>query len=402
MKPELLAPAGHWSALTTAVENGADSVYFGIKGFNMRDRADNFDLLELAKIMEYLHKHGRKGYLALNTIIFDEEVSRVAKILISAKKAHVDAVILWDMAVLQLAKEAGLKIHLSTQASLANTLSVRFYASAGVERVILARECTLAGIRAISSALARVRCPCELEVFVHGAMCLSISGRCLLSLHSHGRSANRGQCDQPCRRQYYIQDQQGKADFLLEGDHLLSPRDLCTIDFLEQILESGVTAFKIEGRMRSAEYVGVVTSSYRQAIDAWQNKKLDDQLKQVLRNRLSTVYNRGFTDGFFFGPPSGDGSRGLGHSHEKIFLGDIQNYYKKIQVAEIRILNESLHKGDELLIMGKNTPAFYAFADEMEQSHQSVTTVTKGEVVALLLPVDVRPKDKVFLWRKVR
>jgi len=401
-KPELLSPAGDWAGLTTSVENGADSVYFGVRGLNMRDRADSFDASELGKVMDFLRGHSRRGYLALNTIILQKELPQVREVLVAAKKAGVDAVILWDMAVLSLAKELGLKVHLSTQASVANFAALKFFVAQGVSRAILARECTLPEIRAIVEQIREQNLPCEIETFIHGAMCLSISGRCFLSAYSHAKSANRGQCYQPCRREYHIQDKAGKADYRIEDDRILSPQDLCTIDFIDQLIDAGIDSFKIEGRLRSPEYAGVVTASYRRAIDAYAEGQLTDELKAELRRNLASVYNRGFSNGFYFGAPTESWSKGLVHSHEKIFLGDVQNFYKKISVAEIRIRAEQLVKGDQLLFVGKESPARYAFAEEIEMDHQSVAGAKKGDVIAVKLPFVVRPRDQVYLWRKVR
>ncbi len=399
-KPELLAPAGDWSMLYTAIKEKADSVYFGIKGLNMRDPAPNFDCLELKKIMRLLHDQGKKGYLALNVLIYNRELDKVRAILEKACQAGVDAVILWDMAVLSLARQSGLPVHLSTQASVSNIEALRLYSSLGVERVILARECRLADIRNMVSCCKKEKITCEIETFVHGAMCLSISGRCFLSGYSFDRSANRGRCLQPCRREFLIFDTQEDASYLVGRDYLLSPKDLCTIDFIDKLISAGIKAFKIEGRMRSPEYVKVVTAAYRKAIDAFFAGRLDDRLKRDLIRKLKTVYNRGFSRGFYFTVPHRAVSRKLEIDKEKIYLGEVVRFFKKIAVAEIIIRNDSLRKGDTVLFYGRQTPASVARIEEMEIGHCRVAEAGKGMKAGVKLPFSVRPGDKMFLWKE--
>jgi putative protease len=397
---ELAAPAGDKAALKTAVNEGADSVYFGVKGLNMRNLAENFDLLEIKKVMQFLHAHKVRGYLALNTIALSNDLTKAEKILRAAKAAKVDAVILWDMGIFSLAKKMGLKIHLSTQAGVSNIEAVRFFVNAGVKRIVLARECTIADIKKIASLIKKEKLNCELEVFVHGAMCVSLSGRCFLSHHSFAKSANKGECLQPCRREYLIKDIENEAEYIVGRDYLLSPKDLCTIDFADQLIEAGVKAFKIEGRRRSPEYVKVVTASYRKAIDAYYGGELTDKLKATLKDDLSRVYNRGFSDGFYFGEPANWISRGLAQTHEKIFLGDVTKFYKKISVAEIIVRNSIVNVGQNLLFTGKNTPAAFAEVVEMQKDHQPVEKAGPGEYVAVKLPFEAHRGDKVFIWRE--
>ena len=296
----------------------------------MRNLAPNFDMLELAKIINFLHANNKKGYLALNVIVMDSELKKVEKILHEAKKANVDAIILWDMAIFTLAKKLGLRIHLSTQASISNKEALLFFAQLGVKRIVLARECSLSDIRAITSFIEKRRIPCEIETFIHGAMCISVSGRCFLSEYSFGKSANKGQCLQPCRREYSIIDNENEASYRIGKDYLLSPKDICTIDFIDDLVAAGIHAFKIEGRMKSAEYVQVTASAYRRAIDAACEDTLTSSLKGKLKKELKTVYTRGFSQGFFFGVPFGKISRKLEHTHEKVFIGIVTKFFKKI------------------------------------------------------------------------
>lgn len=399
-KPELVCPAGDWTSMITAVESGADSVYFGIKGINMRARANNFDLLELKKVMNYLHDRNRKGFLALNVIVMNPELVRVEKILKGAREAGVDAIICWDMAVLSMALDLGLAVHLSTQASVSNTGSLRFYSGLGVKRVVLARECNLNQIREIVRAINEENLDCEIETFVHGAMCVSVSGRCFMSLEAFGKSANRGECMQPCRREFFIRDTDDRTGFVLGQDFVLSPKDLCTVDFLDLLMDAGIHSFKIEGRMRSKEYIRVVVSAYRRAIDAHREGKLDGKSKKQLKAELETVYSRGFSPGFYFGTPVDWISRKLEQKNEKLFLGEVVNFYRKIGVAELIIRSNELKSGDRIMVVGKHTPARFTTVTEMQQEHREVKIVKKGEAVGVKLPFTVRRKDQVFLWNE--
>ncbi len=400
IKPELVSPAGDWSCLVAAVENGADSVYFGVKVLNMRNLATNFDIMELPKIMKFLHDNNKKGYLTLNTIVLDKELARLEEILLLAKKAGVDAVILWDMAVFSLASKLGLKVHLSTQASVSNKEAVLFFSKLGVKRIVLARECSLEDIKAITDYIAKKHLSCEIETFIHGAMCVSISGRCFLSEYSFGKSANRGQCLQPCRREYYISDTDEETSYRLGKDHILSPKDLCTIDFLDKLIIAGIHAFKIEGRMKSAEYVKVATSVYRRGKDAALGGKFSATLKRNLKKELGTVYNRGFSEGFLFGAWRGKVSRGREHTHEKIYVGQVRKFFKKISVAQIKIFDHSFKIGDTIMFIGKYTPAREAVVTEIQHKHKPRKRTLRGEEVGVKLPFFVRLNDKVFLWRQ--
>ncbi len=398
-KPELIAPAGDWSGLVTAVENGADAVYFGVKGLNMRNLAGNFDPFELKKIMRLLFEKNKKGYLALNVIVMEQELNKIEAILKKAKQASVDGVILWDMAVMNIAKKLGLPVHLSTQASVSNSSALELFAGLGAERVVLARECTLADIRKIIKRKNKKKINCRIEAFIHGAMCISISGRCFLSSYSSGKSANRGECLQYCRREFAVKDSE-EADYILGKDYVLSAKDLCCVDFIDRMIESGIDAFKIEGRRRAPEYVKVVTSVYRRAIDAYFEGKLTASLKERFKEQLRRVFNRGFSSGFYFGLPQDALSERLGNTYEKVFLGEVVKFFKKIHVAEIRLHNKMLHRGQELLFIGKSTPASFAKAEEVQQEHKFVNSVKRGELAGVKLPFVVKPKDKVFLWRK--
>jgi len=396
--PELLSPAGNWACLRAAVQSGADSLYFGIKGINMRHQASNFDVMELYKVMEYLHENGKKGYLTLNTIIMQDELIKVANILDIAKKASVDAIILWDFGVLGLAQERGFRVHLSTQASVSNISSVKYFSSLGVKRIVLARECTLEDIKDIKSEINNQNIDCEIETFIHGAMCVSISGRCFLSSYAHNKSANKGQCLQPCRREFLIQDISKEEEFIIGQDYLLSPKDLCSINFLDKLIDGRIDSFKIEGRMRSAEYVKVVTEVYRNAIDLCKSNQFDENARSKLSNDLKKVYNRGFSTGFYFGESKDWQTKGLGNEYDKIYLGYVSRFFKKISVAEVHLKTRGLELNQEILFIGQHTSAQFMIVKEMQIEHESVKKAEKGMIVGIRTPFAVKSKDKIFIW----
>jgi putative protease len=314
MKPELLAPAGDWISLRAAVKAQADAVYFGIKELNMRANAKNFELSEMKKVVQFCHENNVKAYLTLNTIIYQSELDNIKKILDFAKKAKIDAVIAWDFSILKLCKELGLRIHLSTQASVSNFDSAKYYYDTfGVKRIVLARECTLQEIKKIICMIEDSKIDLEIETFIHGAMCVSVSGRCFLSQFVFNKSANRGDCLQPCRRSYIVKDTEEEHEFKLENNFVMSPKDLCAMPFIDKLIDSGIHSFKIEGRNRSPEYVKIVVSCYRDIIDYYSSMSqemcedsflddLENKKKELVEN-LKTVYNRGFSSGFFLGRP---------------------------------------------------------------------------------------------------
>jgi putative protease len=387
------------SCLLSAIEAGADAVYFGIKNLNMRHEASNFDILEIKKVMKRLHDNGLKGYLALNILVYDNELSQVKRIIKEAKKAKVDGIICWDMAVINLAKEAGLKINISTQASVANFEAVKFYSKLGADKIILARECPLKDIRNIKKQIVKNKLGCKLEAFIHGAMCVSVSGRCFLSEDAFGKSANRGRCLQPCRREYLIRDTDKEAEYIIGKDYILSARDLCSLGFVDKLIDAGIDSFKIEGRMRKAEYVKEVTSAYRRAIDAYFDGKLSLKLKKELQKRLDGVYHRTYSEGFYFKSPS-SGQGLVERDYEKVYLGDVRKYFKRIGVAEVIIRAGMLKAGDKILISGPKTPASFSKVSEIEINHKRVKKAKKDEIIGLKVASRVRPDDKVFIWKK--
>ncbi len=400
-KPELVAPAGDRGSLVSAVSGGADAVYFGVKGLNMRRSAGNFDILEIRKVMDLLRSSGKKGYLALNTMVYDNELDKVRRILDEAAAAGVDAVILWDMAVLCLATERGLAPHLSTQASVSNFEALKAYHALGVKRAVLARECSLDDVKRIVKRISENNIDITLETFIHGAMCVSVSGRCFLSQHTFARSANRGDCLQPCRRKYRITDTEtpGECEYILGEDYVMSAKDLCSVRFMDKLVESGISAFKIEGRMRPPEYVSVVTSVYREAIDACFENRFSEETARCLLERLSGTFNRGFTEGFFFGVPEDLGASPR-RKYNKVYVGEVVKFYGKIGVAEIAVRSRGIKIGDKILVTGDKTPASFFEVAEMQVDHASVTTMQSGGRVGVRVPFKVRRNDKVFAWEE--
>lgn len=399
-KIELLAPASGWELLGAAVSSGADSVYFGAKGLNMRANAKNFKLSELKKAVDFCHKNNVKAYLAVNTIVYENELAKARKVLKKAKEAGVDAVILWDMAVLEEARKLKLNIHLSTQASVSNSKSAEFYRKLGVSRIILARECTLKQIREIKK-----NSNVEVETFIHGAMCVSVSGRCFLSQEVFGRSANRGDCIQPCRREYIIKDADEGYELKLGKNYVMSPKDLCCLPFVGKLVNAGIDAFKIEGRNRSPEYVRTAVSVYRNAIDDFYSKKLTKAKINEYVKKLRTVYNRGFSSGFYLGMPTAKDftdAYGSKATEKKKYIGFVKNYYRNVGVAEIKLEAGAVRKGDRLLVIGNKTGVAEEKADSMEISHRKVGKAGKGESVGIKTRNALRKNDKVYAVMSAR
>ncbi|MBU4360755.1 U32 family peptidase, partial [Patescibacteria group bacterium] len=337
------------------------------------------------------------AYLAINIIIYQNELKKVENILKKAKIAKIDAIICWDMAVLQMARKLGHEIHLSTQASVANSESAEFYKKIGVKRIILARECSLEDIKKIKK-----NSKINLEIFIHGAMCVSISGRCFLSQFNYGKSANRGECSQPCRRKYLIKEVSGNTEFEIGEDYILSPKDLCALPFIEKLIGAGITSFKIEGRNRSPEYVFIVTKVYREIIDYYfcnKNKKNFEELKKELFEKLKTVYNRGFSPGFYLGKPINQWTHSYGSQakERKTYIGKIKHFYSKISVAEIEIqANKVLKTKDEIFIQGPTTGVLREKIKSMEIEHKQIKKATQNDVVAIKMNKLVRANDEVY------
>jgi putative protease len=384
-KIELLSPAGDFECLIAAIKGGADSIYFGLQDFNMRARARNFKITDLPKLKKICNENKIRNYLTLNTIIYDNEVSKLEK-LIKKVKPYVDAIICSDIAVIELCKKYKIPFHVSTQMSISNSESAEFFKKLGAERIVLARELNLKQVKRISSII-------PVEIFGHGAMCVSVSGRCFTSQFLFNESANRGACIHPCRRSYIVKDNEGN-ELAIENNYVFSAKDLCTLPFIEQIKKSGITCLKIEGRNKEPEYVYNVTKVYREALD----KKLTKEKTNELLDELKKVYNKGFSSGFYLGLPTSDDFSKVENSsakETKEFLGKIYHYYNNLGVGLIRLNSGKLKKGDELYILGKTSGVIRHKVEQMQVEHKEVVEVKKGDNVGIVLP-KCRKGDDVY------
>ncbi|HCY76513.1 MAG TPA: protease [Ignavibacteriales bacterium] len=394
-KPELMAPAGDWTMLRAAVSNGADAVYFGLDKLNMRAKAANFTVDQLHEIISFCKEHKVLTYLTLNTIIFEEELEELEEIIIAAKKNGVDRIICSDLAVADLCYKHEFPFCISTQSSISNSLAADVYKRMGAVRIVLARECSLDEIKKI-----RAKTDLEIEAFVHGAMCIAVSGRCFMSHHLFGKSANRGECIQPCRREYEVYDPAIDKSLVIGEDYIMSPKDLCTIEFIDQLIEAGIDSFKIEGRKRAPEYVAKVVSVYRQAIDLYFEGNLTKEKKKELLTELEKVYNRGFSSGFYFDIPSSEeyaGVEGSKATTRKSYVGKILNYYKEIEVAHILIESGQIKVDDEILIMGETTGVLDIKLEKFSVNDKENSIANRGDEITLKVPSLVRRNDKVYL-----
>ncbi len=389
--PQLLAPAGSMTALRAAIQGGCNAVYLGLKAFNMRQGgAANFTPADLKRAAALCHDNGVSLHLTLNTILFQPELPKMEALL---DKVHgdVDAVICWDPAVIEACANRHIPIHISTQASVANLAAARLYKSLGANRIVLARECTLSEIRRLAAASGL-----EIEVFVHGAQCVSVSGRCFLSQDAFGKSGNRGECLQNCRRPYRIQCADGGQEYEVESHTLLSAKDLCTIPFLGDILATGVAALKIEGRNRPPDYVRAVTSAYREAIDAWAAGALTEALKASLVDRCRQVFNRGFSNGFYGGRPIADFTTKEGNeaTMRKELVGKVLNVYGKRGIVQAWLRNSPLSFGDTILIMGPTTGVVQATVTELRTEDNP--SLSPSLTATFPFPHKVRRNDAIY------
>ncbi|MBR9682892.1 MAG: U32 family peptidase [Candidatus Aenigmarchaeota archaeon] len=385
-KIELLAPAGDFPSLIGAVEAGADAVYFGLKDFNMRQSAKNFSMKDLTKINKICNDNNVKKYLTLNIIIYDSELKKLES-LIKKVRGKVDAIICWDLSVIGLCKKYKIPFHISTQASVSNSASAKFYKKLGAERVVLARELSLKQIKKIGKIA-------DVECFIHGAMCVSVSGRCFTSQFLKNKSANRGECRQFCRRSYVIKDDAGN-ELKLKNNKVMSAKDLCTLPFIDKLKKSGIVSFKIEGRNRSPEYVRTVVSVYRTALD----KKLNDKDTKKLLEKLKTVYHRDMSSGFYLGLPTSDdfSKSNFGESTErKMFIGKITKYWPKSGTAAVKLNAGTLKLKDEVYIIGNTTGIKRVKIKSIERHNKNIKTVTKGMTVGIKVP-KCKKGDDVYI-----
>ena len=403
-----MAPAGNFACLQVAVQGGADAVYFGVGQLNMRSRsANNFSPDDLEQVCGICSEHGVRTYLTLNITLYDEDLPPMRETLLAARKAGVSAVICSDMAAIHEARRLGLEVHISTQLSISNVESLRFY-SQFADVVVLARELRLEQVRAIREAIDRENIcgpsgrKVRIEMFCHGALCMAVSGKCYLSLHEYNASANRGACYQVCRHAYEVTDRETGAQLLIDNQYIMSPKDLCTVGFLDKMADAGVTVFKIEGRARSEEYVKITTRAYRQAADAIEAGTWSPELAGRLREELSTVFNRGFWDGYYQGARLGEWSKVYGNqaSRTKVYLGRVADYYARLGVAEIKMETGSFRVGDPLLITGPTTGVVEVEVAEIRLDDAHILEeAAKGDLCSIAVPEKVRRGDKVYLFK---
>ena len=405
-----MAPVGSWESLQAALQGGANAVYFGVGKLNMRSRsAANFTVDDLPRITAIALGAGVRTYLTVNTIIYNSEIEEMHRLLEAAKEAGVSAIIASDMAVISYANSIGLEVHISTQCNVSNIEAVRWYAQFA-DVIVTARELPLSQVAEITRFIADedVRGPrgnlVQIEVFAHGALCMSVSGKCYLSLDNYNYSANRGACLQLCRRGYIVKDKESDLELEIDNEYIMSPKDLCTIGFLDKIVRAGVRVLKIEGRGRSADYVRTVTECYREAVEAiadgsYSQKKIDGWMQ-----RLSTVFNRGFWDGYYLGRRLGEWSERYGSqaTEQKVYLGPVQNYFGRIGVAEVHLqTNETLHVGDEVMVIGETTGVYRDTIREMRTDRDPVPEVHQGDRFSFATTATLHRGDKVYRIDKV-
>lgn len=405
MKPiEIMAPAGSYESLTAAIQGGASSVYFGVGKLNMRSRSSqNFSLDDLHEITKICRQHQVKSYLTLNTVIYDEELEAMRQLVDAAKANHVSAIIASDQSVIQYARRQGIEVHMSTQTNITNIEAVKYYAQFA-EVMVTARELNLDQVANITKAIREQHITgpsgkfVRIEIFVHGALCMAVSGKCYLSLDLMNSSANRGACLQVCRRAYHVKDQETDMEMEVDHEYIMSPKDLNTIAFLDKILAAGVEVLKIEGRGRSPEYVKVVTQVYHEAVKAVHQGTFSPDKIEKWNERLKTVYNRGFWDGYYLGRKLGEWTQKYGSqaTKQKIYVGIISNFFKRLNVAEIKMESHALQHNDEILVIGPTTGVYEDQISEIRVNRLPVAQTVKGEICSIAMKDILRRGDKVY------
>ena len=405
---EIMCPAGNFECLQAAIQGGADSVYFGVGKLNMRSRsANNFAAEDLPEVTRICREAGIKSYLTLNICLYPEDLEEMRRTLDFAKEAGVSAIIASDIAAIQYCRQIGLEVHISTQLSISNVEALKFYAQFA-DVVVLARELNLKQVKEISDAIEaeQIKGPSgqlvRVEMFAHGALCMAISGKCYLSLHTYGESANRGACFQICRRGYEVTDLETGNQLNIDNQYIMSPKDLCTVEFMDKMVEAGVKVFKIEGRARSAEYVRRCAECYRAAADAVCDGTYTPELAASLKARLAEVFNRGFWDGYYQGAYLGQWSDVYGSqaTRRKVYVGKVTNWFDRIGVAEVTVETTSLHTGDEVMIIGRTTGVEEFTIDDMRVEFEPVAEAPKGVRCSLAVPHKVHRGDKLYKWEE--
>lgn len=401
---EIMAPVGSWESLAAAIQAGADSVYFGIGKLNMRSKSSsNFSTDDLRKIVTICRENNVKSYLTVNTILYDNDMTLMREIIDIAKEEQVSAIIASDVAAMMYANSIGVEVHLSTQLNITNVEALKFYAQFA-DVVVLARELNMEQVAEIhkhiieEGIIGKNNKPIRIEMFCHGALCMAVSGKCYLSLHEKNLSANRGECNQICRRAYSVKDKDSEIELEIDNEYIMSPKDLKTIDFLNVILESGVRVLKIEGRARGPEYVKTVVSCYREAVESYIYGTFINEKIEGWNQRLSKVFNRGFWNGYYMGQRLGEWSSNYGSeaTHKKMYIGKVTNYFAKVGVAEILVEAQYIEKGDEILITGETTGAYEDFITEMRVELKEVSKAVKGNYISIKTRETIRRNDKVY------
>ena len=410
MKIEIMAPVGSYESLQAAIQAGADAVYFGVGNLNMRSRsAANFTLDDLEKICGIAHQHGLRTYLTVNTIIYNHEIDEMHRLVDEAKRVGVSAIIASDMAVITYANSIGVEVHISTQCNISNVEAVRFFAQFA-DVMVTARELPLRQVAEITQYIKdnEIRGPkgelVQIEVFAHGALCMSVSGKCYLSLDNYNYSANRGACLQLCRREYLVKDLESDMELVVDNKYIMSPKDLCTIDFLDKIVKAGVCVLKIEGRGRSADSVRTVTECSKEAVAAIEDGTYTPERIAQWKKRLSTVFNRGFWDGYYLGRKMGEWTERYGSqaTENKVYLGIVKNYFNRIAVAEAQMQTaETLHPGDEIMVIGETTGVYRATVGELRLERDPVDVVRQGERFSFATNEPLHRGDKLYRIDKI-
>jgi len=401
---EIMAPVGSYESLMAAIQGGADSVYFGIEQLNMRAKStNNFTLEDLKNIVTVAQENKIKTYLTVNTILYDHDINLMKQIIDTAKESGITAVIAADQAVINYASSKGVEVHISTQVNISNAESVKFY-SHFADVVVAARELSLKQVKFITETIEKeqIKGPkgelVRVEIFAHGALCMAVSGKCYLSLHEQNSSANRGACLQTCRKSYTVTEKESGYQLEIDNEYIMSPKDLCTIGFIDKIIDSGVKVLKIEGRARPAEYVKTVTQCYDEAIRAYIDGTYSTEKVKLWEERLETTFNRGFWDGYYLGRKMGEWSKEYGSkaTKTKVYVGKGTNYFKNLKVAEFLIQADSLKIGDEILITGPTTGVIETTVKEIRVDLKTSETAEKGQTISIPIDVKVRPSDKLY------
>ena len=406
---EIMAPVGSWESLAAAFSAGADAVYFGIEGLNMRSRSSaNFTMDDMDEIVKQCNEHGVKSYLTVNTVVYDNDVELLHNIIDRAKQAGISAIISADMAAILYARQIDQEVHISTQVNVANADAVRFY-SQFADVMVLARELNMDQVKGITDKIREENItgpygePIRIEMFCHGALCMAVSGKCYMSLHQMNSSANRGACNQICRRAYTVTDKDTGQELEVDNQYIMSPKDLKTIHFLNKMVDAGVRVFKIEGRARGPEYVKEVVECYNEALKAICDGTYDEEKIAAWDARLCRVFNRGFWDGYYLGQRLGEWSSKYGSSSSrvKVYAAKAVRYFSKIGVAEFKLESGELNVGDEVVITGPTTGALIFKVEEIRVDLNPVEKAAKGERFSIAVPERVRPNDRLYVWRTV-